>query len=150
MDVRNWGNFTPINQKRFFLAFAAVAVFVLGSDFLMHGYWLDSTYKATASLWRSEAEMKRMVPWMLLGQMLSAYFLCLIFAQGYQGKGWKEGLRFALLVAPFGLAHTFIQFSVTPIPGELFAKWILGGFLQYTGASVIAAAVYSGKGFKLP
>lgn len=135
-------NSAPVRQKDFFLTCLGVVVFILVSDFVLHGVVLKAAYLSTAELWRPPAEMNRLMPWMLLGQVLGAFFLTLLFVRGYTGRGWKEGLRFGLLVAPFGIAHNLIQFATSPIPGDIFTLWMLGGSLQYLGASLLAGGIY--------
>jgi len=48
-----------MNRKRLVLAIVAAFAGIWVTDFLIHGVWLANTYKATASLWRPEAEMQR-------------------------------------------------------------------------------------------
>ncbi len=46
-----------MNTQRLFIAIITGFVFIFATDFVIHAVWLDSDYKATASLWRPESEM---------------------------------------------------------------------------------------------
>src|ERR1043165_7076939 len=69
-----------MNPKSLLITIPVAFVTVWVTDFLIHAVWLGSTYKATASLWRPEAEMMTMMPWMLLAQFLVAAACNTIFA----------------------------------------------------------------------
>ncbi len=52
-------NHPPImNIKRLLLAIAAAFVVIFVTDFLIHGIWMMSDYRATQQLWRSDSEMQ--------------------------------------------------------------------------------------------
>lgn len=133
-----------INCKRAFFAFGAVFAVIFATDFLIHGKLLADAYHATASLWRSEAEMRDggFCLWMLLGQLLIAKMFVVIFAKGYEGKGPAEGVRFGLLAGLFSVSHCFIQYAVTPIPRSLLLVWVATGLMQMILAGIVAALVY--------
>ena len=54
-----------MNPKSLLITILVAFVTVFATDFLIHQLWLGSTYKATASLWRPEAEMMAKMPSML-------------------------------------------------------------------------------------
>lgn len=60
-----------------FITFVAVWL----TDFLIHGVWLSSAYKATAHLWRPEAEMVAKMPWMLAGQFIVALGIATLYVK---------------------------------------------------------------------
>lgn len=47
-----------MNIKRLLLAIAAAFVVIFVTDFLIHGIWMMSDYRATQQLWRSDSEMQ--------------------------------------------------------------------------------------------
>lgn len=124
----------------------AVFLFIWASDFLIHGVLLKTTYMDTASLWRTEEEMQKRIFWMFLSQLISAKFLTILFARGYEnGNGVAEGFRFGFLLAPLMIAPILVQYTVSPIPINLIVAWILAGIVQTVGASMVAGAVYGSK-----
>jgi hypothetical protein len=69
-----------MNPKSLLITILVAFITVFATDFLIHGVLLAGTYKATASLWRPEAEMMAKMPWMMLGQFLAAAAFTMIFA----------------------------------------------------------------------
>ena len=59
-----------MNIKRLLLAIVVGFVIIFGTDFLVHGLWLNPDYEATKSHWRPESEMQTHFYWMLLAQLL--------------------------------------------------------------------------------
>lgn len=134
-----------MNMRRVMIGIFAMFVYVWASDFLIHGVILGPFYKATQSLWRTDAEMQMHFGWMILGQFLIAKFLMLIYAKGYQNKGRWEGVRFGLFVGPLMVAPNFVMYAVAPWPMKLVTYWVVFGLLQAIGAGLVAQSVYSKK-----
>ena len=61
-----------MNPKRLIIAIVIVFIAIFATDFLIHGVWLKSDYAASASLWRPESEMQKLMGWLRLGQLLAA------------------------------------------------------------------------------
>ncbi|MCC7442951.1 MAG: hypothetical protein IT285_15060 [Bdellovibrionales bacterium] len=131
-----------VNWK--WMGIAAFAVFftIFATDFVIHGWWMKESYQNTASLWRTEDEMQGYMGWMLIGQFMIGAFLTWIFAKGYEGKGWIEGIRFGGLIGAFAVSHYFITYAVSPYPFDIFASWVVTGFMQAVLCGVVAAWVY--------
>jgi len=134
-----------INKKRFLIAFACLLLFFFVSDFLFHGFLMDSSYKANPSLWRSEVEMQSTMPFMFVAQLLLAFFFTFIFVKGYEGKGVMEGIRFGLVMAPIGISHYLVQYLTTPIPNEIMCSWCVALVVQWVAAGIIAASIYRAR-----
>jgi hypothetical protein len=72
-----------MNTKRWLLASLAVIVVMAALEFLVHGVLLSGLYRQTASLWRPEAEMQKMMWVFWLGMLVFAPFFTLIYVKGY-------------------------------------------------------------------
>lgn len=131
-----------INIKSLLMAMLAMFVFIFVSDFVIHGMLLADWYKETANLWRSESEMQSYMLWMLAGQFLIAKFFTVIFAKGYEGQGWKEGLRYGILMGPLFAAGYFIQYATTPLPIGLLWAWVLAALFQAEVGGIVVASIY--------
>ena len=131
-----------VNVKRLIPLILAVLAVILVSDFLLHTVILGSAYQATASLWRTQDDMKAHMAWLFGGQALAAVFFSIIFAKGYEGQGLPEGVRYGLLIGPFSAAHCLIQYAVTPMPLSILAAWVAGAIVQAVLAGIAAASVY--------
>jgi hypothetical protein len=133
-----------MNIKRLLLAILAGFVFILASDFLIHGVWLEPDYQATAGMWRSQPEMQARMPYMTAGQLLAVVCFVGLWAAGLaphcRGLGCAVG--YGLLMGLFEQAMTLIQYVVSPLPPELAAKWFVSGVFQAMLLGVITFGVY--------
>ena len=120
-----------MNPKRLILAIVAVFVGVWVTDFLIHGVWLQSTYKETMSLWRPEAEMKSHMGWLMLGQFLIAVSFVVIWSKGFPATASLCGsCLYGLFMGLFSQATTLITYAVQPFPASLAVKWFVAGVVQ--------------------
>lgn len=122
--------------------FAVLAVFVAWSilDFILHGLLLQSTYEATASLWRPMDEMN--MPLMYFVTLLSSGCFVLIYAllvgERSLGSGLKFGALFGLAV---GIPMGFGSYSYMPIPLTLAWSWFIGTWIEAIVAGAIVGAM---------
>jgi hypothetical protein len=120
-----------MNTKRLILAIVVVFITVFVTNVLIHGVWLNSVYKETASLWRTEPEMNKHFPWMLLGQFLFSATFVVIWSKGFPAVASLSGsCAYGLTMALFGQSLTIITYVVQPMPGSLMAKWFFAGIVQ--------------------
>jgi len=134
-----------MNTKRWLLASVAVFVVLAALEFLIHGVLLSDLYRQTASVWRSEAEMQKMMWIFWVGMLVFAPFFSLIYAKGYEkGKpGLGQGFRYGLYVAVMlSVMHSFGWYVILPIPSALAFYWFLGTLVEFIAAGVAAGLVY--------
>jgi hypothetical protein len=134
-----------MNTKRWLLASAAVLVVVAVLEFLIHGVLLSDLYRQTASVWRSEAEMQKMMWIFWVGMLVFAPFFALIYVKGYEkGKpGLGQGFRYGMYVGVMlSVMHSFGWYVILPIPLALAFYWLLGILVEFIAAGVAAGLVY--------
>lgn len=134
-----------MNVKRWLLASVAVLVVVAVLEFLIHGVLLSDVYRQTASVWRSDAEMQKMMWIFWVGMLVFAPFFALIYVKGYEkGKpGLGQGFRFGLYVGVMlSVMHSFGWYVILPIPLALAFYWFLGILVEFVAAGVAAGLVY--------
>ena len=134
-----------MNTKQWLLASVAVFVVVAVLEFLMHGVLLSDVYRQTASVWRSEAEMQKMMWIFWVGMLVFAPFFALIYVKGYEkGKpGLGQGFRYGLYVGVMlSVMHSFGWYVILPIPLALAFYWLLGILVEFIAAGVAAGLVY--------
>ena len=132
-----------MNPKRLILAILVVFLGVFATDFLIHGVWLDSTYKQTQSLWRSEAEMQAHFVWLLLGQFLAAATFTVLWAKGFaEFACLKSACIYGAFMGIFNQATTLITYAVQPFPADIAAKWFVAGVTQGCLLGLLAYLVY--------
>ena len=134
-----------MNTKRWLLASVAVFVVVAVLEFLIHGVLLSDVYRQTASVWRSDAEMQKMMWIFWVGMLVFAPFFALIYAKGYEkGKhGLGQGFRYGLYVGVMlSVMHSFGWYVILPIPLTLAFCWFLGILVEFIAAGVAAGLVY--------
>ena len=66
---------------RFWLAVVVVFLAFFVMDFVIHELILSGPYEATASLWRTEEDMNRLMPFMWIGTLVMSLFFVLIFGR---------------------------------------------------------------------
>jgi len=130
-----------MNTKRLVLAIVAVFAAVFATDVLIHGFWLNATYKATMQLWRSEADMQSQMCWLIAGQFLTALMFVLIWSQAAV-RSLPRACAYGLCMALFQQATTLITYAVQPIPGEIIFKWFISGIAQGVLMGVILHLIY--------
>jgi hypothetical protein len=127
-------------NKRMLLALVAVFITWSVLDFLIHGLLLQSTYEATASLWRPIEEMN----------MLLMYFVTLVFTAAFVGiygflvtpKSVMSGARFGLLFGlATGISMGFGSYTYIPIPLMLAWSWFIGTLIESVIAGVVAGLI---------
>ncbi|MGH7272860.1 MAG: hypothetical protein ACREIQ_00150, partial [Nitrospiria bacterium] len=89
-----------MNTRRWLLASVAVFVVIAVMQILIHEVLLSDMYQQTASVWRTEAEMQRIMWIFWIGYLVFAPFFTLIYVKGYEkGKpGLGQGFRCGLYV----------------------------------------------------
>ncbi|MBI4353141.1 MAG: hypothetical protein HY593_04350 [Candidatus Omnitrophica bacterium] len=134
-----------MNWKRALLTGAALSVVLIGLEFLIHWYLLMDIYVQTAGVWRPQAEMRPLTGYMLLGDILFAFFYAIIYAKGYEtskgslGQGFRYGILMGLLIAP---ATSLMWYVVLPIPAILSVYWFLASFAEMLVLGTLAGLIY--------
>ena len=124
------------------LALAVVAVFIAWSvmDFIIHGLILQSTYQATAQLWRPMDQMNMSLMYVVT-LVFTACFV-LIYGLMVGQKSIASGVKFGAL---FGLATGFSMgfgsYSYMPIPSALAWSWFFGTWIEAIAAGAIIGAI---------
>ncbi len=132
-----------MNPKSLLITIVVAFVTVWAMDFLVHAVWLGTTYKATASLWRPEAEMMAKMPWTLLAQFLVAAAFTMIFAVCVADRrSMKTTIGFAASMGVFSGGGQLMMYAVQPLPGSLVAKWVLAAIVQAVLLGIIVHKVY--------
>ena len=134
-----------MNTKRWLLASVAVFVVVAVLEFLIHGVLLSDVYRQTASVWRSGAEMQKLMWIFWVGMLVFAPFFALIYVKGYEkdkpglGQGFRYGLYVGVMLS---VMHSFGWYVILPIPLALAFYWFLGILVEFVAAGVAAGLVY--------
>ncbi len=132
-----------MNISRLLLAILAGFAFIFASDFLVHGLWLAADYKASASLWRPEAEMQRRIVIMLGGQLLCALAFVYIWAKtGWRRRSVLDGCAFGFWMGLFQQVWVIANYVVMPMPLVLTIKWFFAGLAQAILLGALAALIY--------
>ena len=131
-----------MNTKRLLGGWIAVFIFIFVFEWIFHGMIMKAMYQQTASLWRPEAEMKRLFHWLVIGQLFVAFAFSYIFTKGYENKGIVEGIRYGILIGLLFSGPNLIMYAVAPYPSMMIVRWIAGGIFEFAVAGAVIAAVY--------
>ena len=127
-------------SKRIFIA--VVAVFIAWSilDYLIHGVFLQETYKATASLWRPMEEMN--MPLMYVVTLAYTACFVLIYSMFVAEKSLATGIRFgAMFGLAAGISMGFGSYTYMPIPISLAITWFSGTLVEAVVAGALVGAI---------
>lgn len=131
------------NGKRFAAALVVTYVFVLGFEWLLHGWLLADVYSETAELWRTpEAMMSTMLGGLLLGYLIFVAFFAAIYLRARRTGALAEGASYGLLMGLLLSGVSIMFYAVQPLPAELLIYWCLGGIAEMLIAGMLLAAVY--------
>ena len=117
----------------------AGVVLVFAMDFVFHGLLMKGIYQASPQLWRAPETMGAYLPYMSLGQVLMALMMAAIFAKGYHGGGWREGLRFGLFFGALDAGKNLITYAVVPYDLSLILAWTGIAFFE----SIVLGLVFA-------
>ena len=134
-----------LNFKRWFLATVGGFIVIVAGDFLVHNVWLTGFYQAHPMWWRSPAAIQTNLHFMLVGQLLLATLLVLVYAQGYEAKRGtaSQGFRFGMLMSILlSIPHNLIVFAVYPYPLWLILRWVIGELLTVSAACTVIGYFY--------
>jgi hypothetical protein len=134
-----------MNTKRWLLASLAVFVVIAVLEFVVHGLLLADLYRQSASVWRPEPEMQKMMWVFWVGMLVFAPFFTLIYVKGYEkGKpGLGQGFRCGLYVgAMLSVMNSFGWYVLLPIPFALAFYWFLAILVEFIAAGMAAGLVY--------
>ena len=124
------------------IVLAVVAVFFAWAilDFLLHGLILQSTYEATANLWRPMDQMN--MPLMYLVTLVCTASFVLIYGLLVERKSLASGIQFgALFGLATGISMGFGSYSVMPIPLTLAWTWFFGSWIEAIAAGAIVGTI---------
>ena len=111
-----------MNPKKLFLAFLAAFVFIFVFGFLWYGNLMHGIHNEVPALWRTEADFGSHFPWLILGHVVMAFFLTLLYARFVPGGGAGAGARLGIIVAFLYIGNNLVTFAVQPLTTK-----ILGG-----------------------
>jgi hypothetical protein len=132
-----------------------IFVFLLAFDAVVHGHLFKDMYAATASLWRSEDDMKRFWPYCLAYHFALAATVTCLYGLVKKGdnaqcdtmpapvvpekkccphkKAVCFGLKLGIII---GLVHAS-SYIFMPIPSNIIIAWFLASVVQGLGIGLI-------------
>jgi len=131
-------------NRHVFISIVAVFAFIFIFDWVFHTLLLESSYQATATLWRSKGEMTAHFPWLVAGQFGMAVFITLLYYGFVRDRRLGSGLSFGLVVGLFMASPFLINYAVTPYPLSLVISWMGGSVVEFFLVGGLLAATCRG------
>ncbi|PYL38845.1 MAG: hypothetical protein DMF34_05645 [Verrucomicrobia bacterium] len=131
-----------MNPKRFFIAFIVTFVFIFLFGFLWYGKFMQDIHNEVPMLWRTEADFGSHFPWLILGHVVMAFFLTLLYARFVPAGGAAAGIVMGILVACLYIGGNLVTFAVQPLTTKILGGWIVGNLLEFGIAGAIVGALY--------
>jgi len=134
-----------MNKGRWIMAAVVVAIVVTVLESVFHGVLLKGIYEATATVWRPQTEMTRLMPWGWASTLVIAFIMVYIYHKGYEGKGSAiaEGLRFGLVIGLFTAIPMAVWLYVMyPLPLNLSLYWFGIAMINMLVAGGLIGLIY--------
>jgi hypothetical protein len=132
-----------VNSTRFILSTLVVFLVLATLGWLLNEVVLSGLYELSRGVWRAESDRSPLVPLLFLNYLIISIVFVYLFARGYRGKGWAEGVRFGLV---FGLAVasaiTIERFVGLDIPARLALGWLMGTLFQFMLMGLATGLLY--------
>lgn len=123
---------------------SVIAIFLSWSvlDFLIHSVMLQSTYQATAALWRPETEMKMAL--MSAVTLVFSISFVMIYSYLISPKTVASGIKYGLILGvATGTSMGFGSYCYMPIPVGLAFSWFFATLLELSLAGAIVGLIFS-------
>lgn len=131
-------------NRHVLISIIAVFAFIFIFEWVFHTVLLESSYQATAALWRSQDEMTARFPWLIAGQFGMAVFITLLYYGFVRDRRLGSGLRFGLVIGLFMASPFLINYAVTPYPMSLVISWMAGSVVEFFMVGGLLAATCRG------
>jgi hypothetical protein len=131
-----------MNWQKFFIAFIGAFVFIFVFGFLWYGKFMHDIHNEVPVLWRTEAEFGSHFSWLILGHVVMAFFLTVLYARFVPAGGAGVGATLGILVALVYAGADLITFAVQPLTTKILCGWIVGDLIQFAIAGAIIGAIY--------
>jgi hypothetical protein len=128
-----------MNPKRTVLILMTAFATVWITDLIIHELLLRRDYIATVGLWRSPADMRSLLKWLVVGEFMAAAGLTVLWINRGAPTSTRpaSAVRFGLFAGLITNAYAPLMYAVIPIPGLLCLKWVLFGTLQTIVVSLV-------------
>ena len=130
-----------MNWKKFFIAFIAVFVFMFAFGFVWWGKLMHGAHSEVPALWRSEADFGNYFTWLILGHVVMAFFMTMLYAR-HGGGSVGSGACLGFLVGLVYAGNDFISYAVQPLTTKNLCGWIAGDILMFAIAGALIGAIY--------
>jgi hypothetical protein len=127
-----------MNWQKFFTAFIAAFIFMFVFGFLWWGTLMQGAHQEVPTLWRTKPDY----PWLILGHIVMAFFLTMLYVRFVPAGGIGAGARLGILVALVCAGVDVINFAVQPLTTKILGGWIVGDIIMFAIAGAIVGAVY--------
>ena len=130
-----------MNWKKFLIAFVVVFVFMFAFGFVWWGKLMRGAHSEVPALWRSEADFGNYFTWLILGHVVMAFFMTMLYAR-HGGGSVGSGACLGFLVALVYVGNDFISYAVQPLTTKILCGWVAGDILMFAIAGALIGAIY--------
>ena len=127
-----------MNWKKFLIAFIAAFVFMFAFGFVWFGTLMHGAHQEVSVLFRTKPDF----PWLILGQIVTAFFLAMLYARFVPAGGTGAGATLGILVGLVFVGNDLIAFAVHPLTMKILWGWIVGDLIMFAVAGAIIGAIY--------
>ena len=131
-------------DRRFLVAWIVVFVVWMLGSFVVHGFLLHDDYASLSALFRSEADSRQYMPWMIAAHVILSGAFVWIYSRGVEATPWAgQGIRFGIAVALLTIVPTYIiYYVVQPMPAATVEKQIVFDGVLMLMLGLVVAFLY--------
>jgi hypothetical protein len=131
-------------SKRFCLAWLVVFIAWFIGSYVVHDVLLHADYAQLANLFRQEAEMRNLLPLMILAHLIMSGAFVWIYARGVEAKPWLgQAIRYGVAIVLLTTVPLYlIYYVVQPLPGATVVKQMVFDGILVLILGAIAAFMY--------
>lgn len=129
-------------DRKFWISGIVAALLFYFLSFIVHGLILSGDYMQLQSMFRTEDEAMRKMPFMLLADLIMGLAFAWIYRQGVtSGVSWiQQGVRFGIAAALFGMVPMYlIYYTIQPWPLIVVVKQIVLQTIAVTIVGIVVA-----------
>ncbi len=130
-----------MDTKKFLIAVAVCFLFLVASNYAIHGVWLNPVYEMYKDVWRPMNQQVAKMWVMLVGQFVFAVMFAWVYTRGAEEKNWLgQGIRYGAAVWLLAVVPcTLGEYVVFRVPYRLALTWLGVGLLQTVVLGLVAA-----------
>lgn len=130
-----------MDMKKFLLAVVVAFIFLMATNYLVHGVWLNPIYEMYPDSWRPVEQQVAKMWIMWIGHLLYTVMFAWVYTRGAEDKAWVgQGIRYGAIVTLFVVVPCVLgEYVIYRVPYRLALTWMSVGLVQTVVMGLVVA-----------